>query len=106
MVTEINIARDFSKVPVGRFRTDGPDSGQRFREDFLVPSLKKGDVVVILDGTEGYPSSFIEEAFGGLLSTGLWSAEYIQKHLAVRATAAEYLPYRDRILGYFRSKKR
>lgn len=105
MLTEINIARDFSKVPVGRYYTDGPNSGQRFREEFLVPNLKKGDVVVILDGTEGYPSSFIEEAFGGLLTAGIGNADYIRKHLSVRATASEYLPYRDRILGYFRAKR-
>jgi hypothetical protein len=54
----------------------------------------------------GYPSSFIEEAFGGLLSTGLWNSDHIQRHLSIRANGAEYLPYRDRILGYFRSKKR
>lgn len=105
MVTEINIARDFSKVPVGRFRTDGPNSGQRFREDFLIPGLEKGDVVVILDGTEGYPSSFIEEAFGGLLTAGQWSSDYLRKHLSIRATGLEYVPYRERILSYLGSKR-
>lgn len=105
MVTEIHIAKDFSKTPVGRYRTDGPDSGERFREDYLVPNLKKGDVVIVLDGTEGYPSSFLEEAFGGLLRHTKWSGEYLRKHLSIRTASAEYEPYRDRILGYFGSRR-
>ena len=62
----INVARDFSKYPGGRFYSDGPFSGERFREEFLVPALKTGFAVhVILDGTLGYGASFLEEAFGG-----------------------------------------
>ncbi|MCA3132921.1 MAG: STAS-like domain-containing protein [Rhodocyclaceae bacterium] len=64
----INLALDFSRHPAGRFLTDGPFSGQRFREEFLVPALKKARTVVIrLDGARGYGSSFLEEAFGGLV---------------------------------------
>jgi hypothetical protein len=61
------IARDFSRYPAGRFRSDGPWSGEKFRDDFLMPLLKKEvhRVVVELDGTAGYGSSFLEEAFGG-----------------------------------------
>jgi hypothetical protein len=105
MITEINIARDFSRSPVGRFREDGPHSGQAFREDVLVPSLAKGDVVIILDGTDGYPSSFLEEAFGGLVRLKRWTPRELQKHISIRANA-EYAPYRDRILGYFASALR
>lgn len=100
MITEINIARDFSTKPVGRFREDGPHSGQVFREDFLVPNLEKGDVIIVLDGTEGYPSSFLEEAFGGLMRLQKWSAKEIKRRLSIRATDPEYVPYRDRVLGY------
>jgi hypothetical protein len=66
----INIAKDFSLTPGARFRTDGPFSGQEFREEFLEkyfsdPSNVE-EIQVILDGTEGYATSFLEEAFGGL----------------------------------------
>jgi len=105
MVTEINIARDFSKTPVGRYRADGPYSGEVFREDFLIPSLNRGDVIVVLDGTDGYPSSFLEEAFGGLLRLNRWTANELLKHLSIRAGSAEYEPYRDRILGYFGKRR-
>lgn len=63
---KLNIARDFSRYPAGRFRSDGPWSGQKFREDHLVPLLRERQhVAVELDGTAGYGSSFLEEAFGG-----------------------------------------
>ena len=67
----INLARDFTKFPGGRFRSDGPFSGEEFREDYLLPALQNYEnVTVILDGVAGLPSSFQEEAFGGLVPTG------------------------------------
>lgn len=66
-----NIAKDFSRYPAGRFKTDGKYSGEQFREDVLIPSLAnlRSDekITIILDGTRGYGSSFLEEAFGGLI---------------------------------------
>lgn len=63
----IHLANDFSPTPAGRYRSDGPYSGQAFREDLLVPNLALGEVEVVMDGGEGYGSSFLEEAFGGLV---------------------------------------
>jgi hypothetical protein len=65
---KINIATEFSEFPVGRFYNDGPDSGERFRDEILEPALKDGQsVIVFLSGTEGYGSSFLDEAFGGIV---------------------------------------
>ncbi|WP_205690326.1 STAS-like domain-containing protein [Comamonas serinivorans] len=67
----ISIARDFSTVPAGRYATDGDVSGEVFRECLLRPVLLKGlQVTIDLDDTEGYGSSFLEEAFGGLVREG------------------------------------
>lgn len=83
-MTTINIAKGFSDVPAGRYRSDGPFSGQRFREDHLVPALKQGGVVsVVLDGTEGFGSSFLEEAFGGLVRQHGFSAGELRKRLRI-----------------------
>ena len=66
--TTINIAKNFSKYPGGRTPADGDYSGARFRDQWLVPALKKYRTVIIeMDGTLGYGSSFLEEAFGGLV---------------------------------------
>jgi hypothetical protein len=64
----LSIASDYSPFPLGRYDPeDGPFTGQRFRENYLVPALNRGVVTVVLDGAEGYGSSFLEEVFGGLV---------------------------------------
>jgi len=71
-MAQINIAEEFTRLPGPRFRDEGENSGQEFREEFLRPRFeqavaKNETLVVVLDGaTFGYPTSFLEEAFGGL----------------------------------------
>jgi hypothetical protein len=68
----IDIGKDYSRYPAGRFREDGPFSGERFREERLLGLFQAGSKVqVLLDGTAGYGSSFLEEAFGGLVRRGI-----------------------------------
>ena len=82
----IEVAKDFSKFPGGRYLTDGPHSGQRFREDFLVPALNTTESVTIeLDGTLGYGSSFLEEAFGGLVRESGFSGEKLRSALCFKS---------------------
>lgn len=72
----INIASQFSRSPAGRFVEDGPYSGETFREKYLVPALSDGGSVILeMDGTRGYGSSFLDEAFGGLRRRGTFSTE-------------------------------
>lgn len=85
MIT-INIAKDFSKYPAGRFTKDGPYSGEQFRKKFLEPNIEKHEHIVIeLDGARGYGSSFLEEAFGGLVRKGFPST-ILKEKLIIRAT--------------------
>lgn len=68
---KINIAKDFSDAPGGRYVKEGKFSGEEFREELLVPKYieanEKGVKLLIdLDGTYGYATSFLDEAFGGL----------------------------------------
>jgi hypothetical protein len=68
----ISLANDFSQFPGGRFRSDGPFSGEVFRDDVLLPLLRKAlasnqTLTLVLDGVAGLPSSFLEEGFGGIL---------------------------------------
>lgn len=62
---------DYTIIPGGRYVTDGKFSGEEFRNTVLKPLLeeaieKKEKLTIDLDDTYGYPSSFLEEAFGGL----------------------------------------
>tara|TARA_B100000676_G_C18051339_1_gene831390 strand:- start:1313 stop:1642 length:330 start_codon:yes stop_codon:yes gene_type:complete len=68
---KICIADEFTDAPGARYRTDGPKSGEEFFEDLLdsrfIQSLEAGESLIIdFDGTWGYASSFISEAFGRL----------------------------------------
>jgi hypothetical protein len=67
----INIAKEFSDTPGPRARDEGDFSGDQFLEDVLRPAyvqaLKEGSTLIVdLDGTEGYATSFLEATFGGL----------------------------------------
>ena len=66
--TTISVADDFSKYPAGPTKKDSDNSGERFREEFLIPALNRTNekVEVNLDGTCGYGSSWLKAAFGGL----------------------------------------
>lgn len=64
----IDVGADFTRFPAGRTVSDGPFSGQAFRDKHLRPWLDQHVRVVIkLDSALGYGSSFLEEAFGGLM---------------------------------------
>lgn len=83
----VNIPRDFSRFPAGRYRSHGNFSGEVFRETYLEPALKQGQTLVIeLDGGLGYGSSFLEEAFGGAVrSTGL-TPKQVEALLVIRTS--------------------
>lgn len=104
MTTKVSIAKDFSRYPAGRTDSDGPYNGQKFRRKFLVEPLKKGrQVTVVLDDASGYGSSFLEEAFGGLVRTEGIPLEDVKRLLHVVAHGAEYKPYITLINLYIES---
>jgi hypothetical protein len=77
----VSVAKDFSRFPAGRYLSDGPYSGQAFRERYVEPQLRNGNSLTIdLDGVLGYGSSFLEEAFGGLVRCG-FSVDQVLSHL-------------------------
>ncbi len=71
ITAELSVAKDFSETPGPRCRKDGEFSGEGFLERHLEPAYLKardedGVLLIDLDGTAGYATSFLEEAFGGL----------------------------------------
>jgi hypothetical protein len=73
----IDVAKDFSDDPFGRYADDGKFNAGAFRDNILIPELKKaiedGDTKITIDFSGvpvGLGSSFIEEVFGGLIRSG------------------------------------
>lgn len=94
----IDIAKDFSRFPSGRFRSDGPHSGEEFRDDLLAPALQTGDnVILVLDGVAGLPSSFREEAFGGLVRKHGFTPQALHGLLKLIANTPRMQSYPDAI---------
>ena len=84
----VNIAKEFSSYPGARYRKDGPHSGEEFREKLLGPRFRQAleqeqKLLVNLDGAEGYATSFLEEAFGGLARE--YGAQKVLAHLELRS---------------------
>ena len=71
-MTTIDVGKDFSRFPSGRYAANGTTSGEAFRNNVLVPALRntQGKIQILLDNTVGYGSSFLEETFGGLVRLG------------------------------------
>ncbi|TIR17567.1 MAG: DUF4325 domain-containing protein [Mesorhizobium sp.] len=96
----IRVADEFSATPGGRYLSDGPFSGEDFRERILIPALNEGSpVTVVLDGTRGYPSSFLDEAFAGLARQRQWDRSQFSKHIKIVASPT-YKIYEDDIYHY------
>jgi hypothetical protein len=100
----INVARDFSRFPAGRFKTDGPFPGEIFRDQWLEPALNASHekVLVELDGTLGYGSSFLEEAFGGLVRLRSFTAGGLRQALLLRSRDSSLI---SEIWGYIDNAK-
>jgi hypothetical protein len=104
----ISIAREFSDTPWGRHPEDSDFCGENFREKHLLTALRNADndkVVVDLDGVEGLGSSFLEEAFGGLVSQGCFSREQLAVKLEITTTKPEFSMYKELIWQYINTSK-
>lgn len=85
----IEVAQKFSRTPGPRYKIHGDFSGEEFREKYLEDALRaaieqNSELTVVLDDVAGYGSSFLEEAFGGLLRHGFTKAQ-VDKHLKIVA---------------------
>lgn len=102
MTITINIANDFSDAPGARYRKDGPFSGEQFFSDFLDKQFEdvrnnKSKLIIELDGTWGYATSFLSEAFG-LLSDKYGSEEVFEIIVLTSDEDPELIEYIEKII--------
>lgn len=77
------IVEEFTNKPGGRYISDGPFSGEEFREKVLKKLLeeskgKEEKIIIDFDGGYGYGNSFLEESFGGLVREGIKKEEILR----------------------------
>lgn len=92
MSINIDVGTKFSHSPIGRYYSDGNDSGARFRDEVLKPALLKSDETITLDFSNvsiGVGSSFLEESFGGLVREG-FDAEELKRRVIIVGGMAAY----------------
>lgn len=97
------IAKDFTDTPGPRRREEGDGSGEQFLAECLLPKYETArsrgtNLWIDLDGTEGYATSFLEEAFGGLARR--FGSEPVLATLKFKSDDQKYLP--EEIRTYIR----
>ncbi len=85
-----SVANQFSKFPAGPRKTDGERSGELLREVMAILLRRHSSVVIDLDGTLGYGSSFLRSAFEGLVTDERFSSEELHKRLYVKTDCKAY----------------
>lgn len=85
-VITIKVLKDFSESPGPRYENQGPDSGEKFYHDLLNGSFAQAlnedcKLVLDLDGTDGYMSSFLDEAIGNLVYD--FGADIVKNRLVI-----------------------
>lgn len=83
-LTEMNliVANEFYRRPLGRYKSQGTYTGEAFREDILIPKLQQladGEKFIVdFTGVTMNGSSFLEEAFGGLVRNHGYSLQRLK----------------------------
>ena len=103
----LNIAEEFSPVPIGRTMEDSDTSGEAFRERILFPKVSRaiaqGSALVIdFSGMKGLSSSFLEEAFGGLIREKELELDAVLKTLEFTPEDSPYGPYIENVKDYIK----
>lgn len=95
----IDIGRDFSMTPGARYRRHGAYSGEEFRA-MLASKLREAvandyKLVVLIDTVKrSYLSSFLDEAFGGLIRDEHFDKSEVRQHLEIRSALPRFAKYK------------
>lgn len=86
----ISVIKDFSRFPGPRYICEGKFSGEEFRTNVLRNAVKEAidcsdKLIIDLDGTAGFGTSFLEESFGGLIREDKISFKDLNKTLVYKS---------------------
>lgn len=89
-MVKVSVVEDFSRTPGPRYISEGDFSGELFRKKVLLPKVKEAlnatdDIQVDLDRASGYGTSFLEEAFGGLIREDNIPYDFLKTHLIIKS---------------------
>ena len=93
---ELVVKTEFSSTPGPRYIFEGDYSGEFFRREILLFKIKQAmgenkKLFIDLDGTAGYGTSFLEEAFGGLIREDNIPYDVIVSIVEFKSDEEEYL---------------
>ena len=88
---KLSIAKEFTTAPGPRYIREGKHSGEAFRVSLLLLRVReaidaKEKLTIDLDGTSGYGTSFLEEAFGGLIRYNSFTLNQLDALLEFNST--------------------
>lgn len=93
----LKIAEDFSRHPIGRYRSDGAESAEVFRDDVLVPKIKEAmdngeKLVASFEGMEGLSAYFLNEVFAGIIQKNIYTGKQLRDTIDIQP-ADDFAPY-------------
>mgnify|MGYP003337759669 CR=1 FL=1 len=88
MKMDLVVSDEFYRRPLGRYKTQGTYTGEAFREGILLSKLSTlpPDEKLLIDftGVTMNGSSFLEEAFGGLVRAHGYSYEILKNKIILK----------------------
>lgn len=82
----IHIKDAFSEYPGTRYKKHGQCSGEEFRDDYLVKWLRKYPGLVLdFSGVLAVSPSFLDEAFGGLVTKHGFTKDDLLQRLTIKS---------------------
>lgn len=108
--TVIQIATCFSAFPAGRVAEDGPFNGALFQAEHLKAPILAANasgtkVIVSLNGLMSCGSSFLDEAFAGLVRDGHITRKDLLNVLEVVYSEPHLKRFHDAIFRYIKESK-
>lgn len=101
-----DLGNQFDVYPMGR------PLGAQFREMVLVPMLRQIErsnttekLEISFESCRSFGSSFLEEAFGGLVRKGLFSKAFLLDRLNITAVSSSKIFFVKMTLDYIRNSK-